>query len=147
LEQELEHARFRDADLSVKGAGLLAFAGLMLACDFVFLSAASEAFISPRGGWEIVGLAAALVLMLGAFCALYSMLKSDGKKGSVKGDAQDVAKAFLVSADGLKVERGRWLARSGVFTLAGTLAYVSAILASVADKLGVVTLTLLPRTV
>ena len=37
LLDELEHARFRDADLSVKGSGLLAFKRVEVACRIAAL--------------------------------------------------------------------------------------------------------------
>ena len=53
---EHNHVRFRDSDLSVKGAALLGFAGLTLAADLVFLSGRSSKLhrarpLMRRGGF------------------------------------------------------------------------------------------------
>jgi hypothetical protein len=101
---ELEHARFRDSDLSIKGGALLAFAGLMLACDFVFLSAGPETFLAPLMRWDAIGLVGALVLTVGAFCALRSILISDRHKVPAS-DTTEVARKFLVSVVRFHVNR------------------------------------------
>jgi hypothetical protein len=67
---EHDHVRFRDSDLSIKGGSLLGFAGLMLAADLVFLSADKDSFIGSDKSWGVLGFAAMIFLMAGAFCSL-----------------------------------------------------------------------------
>lgn len=128
--EPLEHARFRDNDLSVKGAGLLGFAGLMLACDFVFLAASKDSFIEPAGGWAVVGLAGAFVLTVGAFCALYSIFLSDRHEVPFETE-EERARPFLISAHELFERRRKWLQLGMIYTFVGATAYIAAIMISV----------------
>src|SRR5262245_54669066 len=80
IRDEHDHVRFRDSDLSVKGAAILGFSGLMLAVDLVFLSADKDSFIAPGRTCGVLGFAALFVLVAGAFCAVMSIMIS--RKGT-----------------------------------------------------------------
>jgi hypothetical protein len=126
IDREHDHVRFRDSDLSVKGAALLGFAGLMLAADLVFLSAGKESFIYPDRSCGIVGVIALFVLVAGAFCAAISILIS--RKGTY-GSAWASFGLMKLYLD----RRRRWLDASGLITCLGTLVY----LLSIAGQLAV----------
>ena len=73
---ELESLRSRDNDLSIKGAGVLGFAGLLLAADMVLLTAPAGSYLETRSPWDAVAYGAVLVLVLGAFIAVLSVYRS-----------------------------------------------------------------------
>jgi hypothetical protein len=117
----------------VKGAGLLAFAGLMLAWDFVFLSAGSETYLAPAKRWDAMGLAGAMVLTFGAFAALRSILLSDRHKVPST-QTTNVTKLFLLAVVRFHRRRRFWLNAGGALTVLGTLMYVAAIFGSIAER-------------
>jgi hypothetical protein len=121
---EHDHVRFRDSDLSIKGGALLGFAGLMLAADLVFLSAADNSFIAPHKSCGNVGLAGLFLLMAGALCAVLSIMISR------KGAYQTAWSSFGL----MKLyhdRRRRWLVASAWLNTAGTLVYLASMLAQV----------------
>ena len=121
---EHDHVRFRDTDLSIKDGALLGFAGLMLAADLVFLSAADKSFIAPHESCGYVGLAGLFLLMAGAFCAVLSIMISR------KGTYQTAWSSFGL----MKLyhdRRRRWLEGSAWLIAAGTLVYLASMLGQV----------------
>jgi hypothetical protein len=121
---EQDHVRFRDSDLSIKGGALLGFAGLMLAADLVFLSAASDSFIGVNKTFGYVGFAGLFLLMAGAFCAVLSIMISR------KGEYQTAWSSFGL----MKLyhdRRRRWLNASAWLIALGTLVYIAAMLGQV----------------
>jgi len=72
LDGVLESFRSRDGDIAARGAGLLGFSGLMMACDLVFLYAST----SPSWHWGDLALAASFVLAAGAWLAYRSLVAS-----------------------------------------------------------------------
>src|SRR5262245_351993 len=125
IRDEHDHVRFRDSDLSVKGAAILGFSGLMLAADLVFLSAGKDSFIAPERTCGAFGVAALFVLVAGAFCAVMSIMIS--RKGSY-----ETAWASFGLMKLYHDRRIRWLNASGVLTCAGTLMYLLAMVGVVA---------------
>jgi hypothetical protein len=121
---EQDHVRFRDSDLSIKGGALLGFAGLMLAADLVFLSAASDSFIGVNRTFGNVGFAGLFLLMAGAFCAVLSIMISR------RGEYQTAWSSFGL----MKLyhdRRRRWLYASAWLIALGTLVYIAAMLGQV----------------
>jgi hypothetical protein len=121
---EHDHVRFRDSDLSIKGGSLLGFAGLMLAADLVFLSADKDSFIGSDKSWGVVGFAALIFLMAGAFCSLLSIMISR------KGTYQTAWSSFGL----MKLyhdRRRRWLKGSAWAIAAGSLVYLVSMLGQV----------------
>ena len=99
----------------MKGAGLLGFAGLMLACDYVFLSSAEKTFLAPAAMWDVVGFAGVLALTGGAFFALASILVSESHRFKGEG-ALMLRKSscsrlcdFTKSEDGGSIAVAGWL--------------------------------------
>jgi len=122
LVAEHDHVRFRDSDLSIKGGSLLGFAGLMLAADLVFLSA--DKVIGSDKSWGLLGFAALIFLMAGAFCSLLSIMISR------KGTYQTAWSSFGL----MKLyhdRRRRWLNASAWLTAAGTLIYLGSMIGQV----------------
>ncbi len=121
---EMEHVRFRDSDLSIKGGALLGFAGLMLAADLVFLSAGQGSLIVPDRSCVTVGVGSLVILVAGAFCALISIMIS--RRGTYLSAWSSFGLMKLYHA-----RRSRWLAVGGALTVLGTLAYLASILSVV----------------
>jgi hypothetical protein len=121
---EIEHVRFRDSDLSIKGGALLGFAGLMLAADLVFLSAGQGSLIMPDRSCVTVGVGSLVVLVGGAFCALISIMIS--RRGTYHSAWSSFGLMKLYHT-----RRRRWLAIGGALTVLGTLAYLASILSVV----------------
>ncbi len=125
IAEEHDHVRFQDSDLSVKGAAVLGFAGIMLAADLVFLSADKESFIAPGrtcGTWGVVAL---FVLMAGALCAAISILVS--RKGTYTSAWNSFGLMKLYHD-----RRRRWLNASGMLSGLGTIMYVLLVVGQVA---------------
>jgi hypothetical protein len=122
--EEHDHVRFRDSDLSIKGGALLGFAGLMLAADLVFLSADKESFIGWDKSWGLVGFAALIFLMAGAFCSLLSIMIS--RKGTYETAWSSFGLMKLYHG-----RRRRWLSASAWLTTAGTLIYLASMIGQV----------------
>ena len=119
IADEHNHVRFRDSDLSIKGAALLGFAGLTLAADLVFLSADPQSFIAPDRSCGAVGFAALFVLVAGALCAVASILIS--RTGAYE-SAWSSFGLMKIYHD----RRRRWLKASAALTCLGTLMYLMA---------------------
>jgi len=130
VRDEHDHVRFRDSDLSVKGAAILGFSGLMLAADLVFLSAEKESFIAPDKTWGMVGFAALFVLVAGAFCAVMSIMISRTGRYETAWASFGLMKLY-------HDRRIRWLNAGGVLTCAGTLMYLLGMIGVVICKSGV----------
>jgi hypothetical protein len=122
---EHNHVRFRDSDLSVKGAAILGFAGLMLAADLVFLSAANDSFIAPDRTCGTIGIAALYVLVAGAFCAVISIMIS--RRGTCETGWASFGLMKLFHD-----RRQWWLSVGSLLTCAGTLMYLLAMTGVVA---------------
>jgi hypothetical protein len=121
---EHDHVRFRDSDLSIKGGALLGFAGLMLAADLVFLSAASDSFIGVNRTFGYVGFAALFLLMTGAFCAVLSIMIS--RKGTYETAWSSFGLMKLYHD-----RRRRWLNASAWLIAIGTVVYIASMLGQV----------------
>lgn len=120
IRDEHDHVRFRDSDLSVKGAAILGFSGLMLAADLVFLSAAKDSLIAPDWSCGWAGLAALYVLVMSAFCAVYSIMISRQGRYETGWSSFGLMKLH-------HDRRQRWLRISGLFTCLGTVMYLMAV--------------------
>lgn len=118
---EHDHVRFRDSDLSVKGAAILGFSGLMLAADLVFLSAESGSFIAPERTCGILAVVAFFVLALGSFCAVASIMISRKGRYSSAWSSFGLMKLY-------HDRRLRWLRAASALTCAGTLMYLLAMI-------------------
>lgn len=125
IRDEHDHVRFRDSDLSVKGAAVLGFSGLMLAADLVFLSAGKDSFIAPEKTCGAIGISALYVLVAGAFCAVLSMMISRKGRYETGWESFGLMKRF-------HDQRQRWLAVGSVCTGAGTVMYLLAMTGVVA---------------
>lgn len=121
---EHDHVRFRDSDLSIKGAALLGFAGLMLAADLVFLSAGKDSFIAPDRSCGMAGVGGLFVLMAGSFCAVLSIMIS---RTGVYQSAWGSFGLMKLYHD----RRRRWLAASAWLTAVGTLICITSMLRQV----------------
>lgn len=125
IRDEHDHVRFRDSDLSVKGAAILGFAGLMLAADLVFLTAGKESFVSPERSCGWMGVASLYVLVVGAFCAMLSIVMT--RKGRYD--------TGWASFGLMKIHHGyrqRWLWAGSALTGIGTIMYLAAITGMIA---------------
>jgi uncharacterized BrkB/YihY/UPF0761 family membrane protein len=121
LSAEHDHVRFRDSDLSIKGAAILGFSGLMLAADLVFLSAENGSFIAPERTCGSLAIAGFFVLIVGAFCAVISIMIS--RKGSYQSAWSSFGLMKLYHD-----RRLRWLRAGGLMTCLGTLMYLVAMI-------------------
>ena len=117
---EHEHVRFRDSDLSVKGAAILGFSGLMLAADLVFLSAGKDSLIAPDKSCGWIGLAALYVLVASAFCAVYSIMITRQGRYATGWASFGLMKLY-------HDRRQMWLRAGGALTCIGTLMYLLAV--------------------
>lgn len=125
IRDEHDHVRFRDSDLSVKGAAILGFAGLMLAADLVFLTAGKESFVAPDRSCGWLGVASLYVLVAGAFCAMLSIVMT--RKGRY-----DTGWASFGLMKIHHDRRQRWLWAGSALTGIGTLMYLIAITGMIA---------------
>ncbi len=118
LDGVLESFRSRDGDVAGRGAGLLGFSGLMMACDLVFLYASTP----PSWQWSDLALAAAFVLAAGAWLAYRSLIASANY-------AKDTtARAFLERWE-KQLHRRSSVQRTGAaLTALGTLMFLLAML-------------------
>ena len=121
---EHDHVRFRDSDLSIKGGSLLGFSGLMLAADLVFLSADKDSFIGSDKSWGVLGFAALIFLMGGAFCSLLSIMISRNGTYQTAWSSFGLMKLY-------HDWRRRWLNASAWLTAAGTLIYLGSMIGQV----------------
>jgi hypothetical protein len=123
LDGVLDSFRNRDQDVSTRGAGLLGFAGLMMASDLVFLSA-EKASLAPRDYWDHVALAAVFVLSGGAWLAYKSLsLAADYSRDTT-------ARAFLERWEGHLRRRSAFQKAGAVVTALGTAMFLLAMLAT-----------------
>lgn len=124
IRDEHDHVRFRDQDLSVKGAAMLGFAGLMLAADLVFLSAGEGSYIAAEKTCGTMGFAALYVLLVGAFCAVISIMITRGGRYETAWAAFGLMKLY-------HDRRRRWLNAASTLTCLGALIYLASMSALV----------------
>ena len=105
---EMEHVRFRDSDLSIKGGALLGFAGLMLAADLVFLSAGQGSLIVPDRSCVTVGVGSLAVLVGGWWCVLRAYIDLDFEKRHLSLCVEFVRSDEALSHPAQALARRRW---------------------------------------
>jgi len=124
---ELEHLRFRDADKSVKGGAMLAFSGLMMAADLVFLSAGEGAFIPSNSPYAWGGFWALALLLGGAFFATWSIMEPGGISHREYPDTDE----FIAAVSEYHERREKFLKWSIRLTGLGTFVFMAALALSV----------------